>query len=87
MLERYDPGNLLLLQSQREILEKQLEFGRLRDALADLARRPIRLVETERLTPMAFPLWADRLSALLPAGDAASRLEQMLADLNRAAAP
>jgi len=87
VLERYDPGNLLLLQSQREILEKQLEFGRLRDALADLARRPIRLVETERLTPMAFPLWADRLSALLPAGDAASRLEQMLADLNRAAAP
>jgi ATP-dependent Lhr-like helicase len=87
VLERYDPDNLLLLQSQREILEKQLEFGRLRDALAGLARRPIRLVETERLTPMAFPLWADRLSALLPAGDAASRLEQMLAELNRAAAP
>jgi ATP-dependent Lhr-like helicase len=86
VLERYDPGNLLLLQSQREILEKQLEFSRLRDSLIDLQQRPIHLIETERLTPMAFPLWADRLSATLPAGDAASRLEQMLEELNRASA-
>jgi hypothetical protein len=43
------------------------------------------LVETANLTPMAFPLWADRLSATLPAGDAASRLESMLALLNTAA--
>jgi hypothetical protein len=35
---------------------------------------------------MGFPLWADRLSATLPAGDAASRLEQMLEELNRASA-
>lgn len=86
VLERYDPGNLLLLQSQREILEKQLEYSRLRESLIDLQQRPIRLIETKQLTPMAFPLWADRLSATLPAGDAASRLEQMLEDLHRAAA-
>ena len=43
------------------------------------------LVETANLTPMAFPLWADRLSATLPAGDAASRLEAMLHALNQAA--
>ena len=86
VLERYDPDNLLLLQSQREILEKQLEYSRLRESLIDLQQRPIRLIETEKLTPMAFPLWADRLSATLPAGDAASRLEQMLEDLHRAAA-
>jgi ATP-dependent Lhr-like helicase len=86
VLERYDPGNLLLLQSQREILEKQLEFSRLKDSLIDLEQRPIHLIETKRLTPMGFPLWADRLSATLPAGDAASRLEQMLEELNRASA-
>jgi ATP-dependent Lhr-like helicase len=57
----------------------------LRTALEDIEQRPIHLIETENLTPMAFPLWADRLSATLPAGDAASRLEQMLQDLNRAA--
>ena len=85
VLERYDPDNLLLLQSQREILEKQLEFRRLRDSLLDLQQRPIRLIETEHLTPMAFPLWAEQFFATMPAGDAASQLEQMLQDLEQAA--
>ena len=50
-------------------------------ALAAIQKRPFRLIETKRLTPMAFPLWAERLSAFLPAGDAATRLEKMLANL------
>lgn len=85
VLERYDPANLLLLQSQREIMEKQLEYSRLKNSLEDIQQRPIHLIETDNLTPMAFPLWADRLSATLPAGDVATRLEQMLQDLNQAA--
>jgi len=85
VLERYDPGNLLLLQSQREIMEKQLEYSRLKVSLTDIEQRPIHLIETENLTPMALPLWADRLSATLPAGDAAARLEQMIENLTRAA--
>jgi ATP-dependent Lhr-like helicase len=85
VLERYDPSNLLLHQSRREILDRQLEVTRLAAAIHSLRDRPFELVETERLTPMAFPLWADRLGALLPAGDAASRLEAMLAQLNQAA--
>lgn len=85
VLERYDPANLLLLQSQREIMEKQLEYSRLKISLEDIQQRPIHLIETDNLTPMAFPLWADRLSATLPAGDVATRLEQMLQDLNQAA--
>ncbi len=85
VLERYDPGNLLLEQSRREILEKQLEFTRLRGVLESLEGRPMKLIETERLTPMAFPLWADRLNATMLAGDAATRLETMLAELNEAA--
>ena len=85
VLHRYDAGNLLLLQSQREILEKQLELTRLTAVIGHLQSLPMHLVETERLTPMAFPLWSDRLSATLPAGDAATRLESMLRDLNRAA--
>jgi ATP-dependent Lhr-like helicase len=63
-------------------LERHLELTRLKESLRSLAGRSIHFVETERLTPMAFPLWADRLSALLPAGDAASRLEKMLEELN-----
>jgi ATP-dependent Lhr-like helicase len=78
---RYDPDNLLLEQARREILEHQLEIDRLQKTLVSIKTRPFRLIETKRLTPMAFPLWADRLGAFLPAGDAATRLERMLAKL------
>jgi ATP-dependent Lhr-like helicase len=83
VFQRYDSGNLLLLQSQREILSKQFEINRLEQVLTSISQRPFHLIETERLTPLAFPLWADRLSATLPAGDANSRLEAMLEMLNR----
>ena len=83
VFQRYDSGNLLLLQSQREILSKQFEINRLHQVLNSISQRPLRLIETERLTPLAFSLWADRLSATLPAGDAHSRLEAMLELLNR----
>ncbi len=85
VLQRYDPENLLLLQSQREILEKQLELTRLSAVIRRLESMPMHLVETENLTPMAFPLWADRLSATLSPADAATRLEAMLHTLNQAA--
>lgn len=86
VLRRYDSGNLLLEQSEREILEKQLEFTRLQDLLLQLEKRPITVIETPNLTPMAFALWADRLQqSTLHAGDAASRLETMLAALDKAA--
>ena len=54
--------------------------------IRDLATRPYFLVETEHLTPMAFPLWADRLQSTLVAGDAATRLAEMLTELNHAVA-
>ncbi|MBC7979523.1 MAG: ligase-associated DNA damage response DEXH box helicase [Armatimonadetes bacterium] len=84
VLQRYDPENLLLEQSQREILEKQLELTRLKASLEKLHTQSFHLVETKKLTPFAFPLWADRLSATLPAGDAATRLEAMLIELHAA---
>ncbi|MEO5716102.1 MAG: ligase-associated DNA damage response DEXH box helicase [Luteolibacter sp.] len=85
VLQRYDSDNLLLRQSEREILEKQLEFTRLNEVIHDLTNRPFHLVETEHLTPMAFPLWADRLQSTLVAADAATRLANMLDELNQAA--
>ncbi len=85
VLDRYDPDNLLLVQARREILEKQLELTRLSQVMHRLQDAPLHLVETENLSPMAFPLWADRLSATLSAGDAATRLEAMLQRLNAVA--
>jgi len=85
VLHRYDPENLLLEQSRREILEKQLEFTRLHHVIQQLQTRPVHFQETEHLTPMAFPLWADRLQSIHTGPDATTRLEAMLVELNQAA--
>jgi len=83
VFQRYDPENLLIKQASDEILTMQLEINRLQKVLKNIANKPFKLVETDKLTPMAFPLWADRLSAYLPAGDASTRLENMLARLQK----
>jgi ATP-dependent Lhr-like helicase len=59
----FDPENLLLHQAQREVLDSELEVARLREALERASTRSIRIVETERFTPLAFPLWVDRIRA------------------------
>jgi len=82
---RYDPDNLLLDQSKREILEGQLEMSRMQDALTSIAAKPYRLIELERLTPMAFPLWAERLYSVISTKDALTLMEEMLAELEREA--
>ncbi|MDP0490946.1 MAG: DEAD/DEAH box helicase [Verrucomicrobiota bacterium JB023] len=81
VFSNYDPDNLLLEQARREILEKQLELTRLQSVLITLSDLPIHLIQTKRLTPFAFPLWADRLQANTTATDFASRLARMLEHL------
>lgn len=85
VFERYEPDNLLLEQARREILDNQLELTRLRSTLASLSTRPLHFQECARLSPMAFPLWADRLQAHYQGEDSATRLEKMLASLESAA--
>ena len=83
VLRRYDPENLLLAQAEREILEKQLELTRLKNALEKINAQPFLLRETDKLTPFAFPLWAERVQATHLAQDASTRLESMLNQLNQ----
>ena len=85
VFSKYDPGNLLLAQARREILEQQLELTRLKATLAALGSRSLVRVSTKHLTPMAFPLWADLLSSSLTTENFASRLEKMLRELEQAA--
>lgn len=85
VFQRYDPDNLLMVQARREILENQLELTRLAETLKALETRPIVMKRLERLTPMAFPLWADRLQAHYHGDNAAARLDKMLQSLEQAA--
>ncbi len=82
----YDPDNLLLDQARREVLEQQLEVRRLRRALRRIAGQALRLVTTERLTPLSFPLNAERLRAQYVTSERWSdRVRRMVQQLERAA--
>jgi ATP-dependent Lhr-like helicase len=82
---RYDPGNLLLHQAHREVLEQQLERSRLGRALARLSDSRVTLLEIERPTPLAFPLLVTRMREKLSSEKLADRVRRMAARLEKAA--
>ncbi len=82
---RYDPGNLLLSQAQREVLERQLEQSRLATTLRRIAEGTVTVVEVERPTPLAFPLLVDRARAQVTSEKLGDRIRRMAAPLERAA--
>jgi ATP-dependent helicase Lhr and Lhr-like helicase len=83
---RYDAGNPLLHQAQREVLERQFDFTRLAETLKELQARRIILKKCPRLTPLAFPLWSDRISSYVATEDPATAMARMLEELEAAAA-
>lgn len=86
VLKRYDSGNLLLEQARREVLDNQLEVARMRETLSALAGRLLVLERPERLTPLAFPLWAERLQSQIMSSESwRDRVTKMAARLERAA--
>ena len=74
---KYDPGNLLLHQAQREVLERQLEASRIGRVLDRLMQGTVRLVETERFTPFAFPLVVDSTRAKVSSERMGDRIRRM----------
>jgi ATP-dependent helicase Lhr and Lhr-like helicase len=86
VFREFDPDNLLLDQARREVLERQLEFRRLRDALQKLRDEQLVQTRPERLSPLAFPLWAERIqSQQLRSESASQRIERIAAQLEKAA--
>ena len=60
VLERFDPGHLLLAQAQREVFEAQLDVRHIGETLAECRHRRLHLHKPISLTPLSFPLWAER---------------------------
>ncbi len=85
VLRQHDPAHPLLWQAEREVLDQQLDYARLRQCLIRTARGKLVYVETARLSPLAFPLWVERLRGGVHADDWKSRVERMLATLEKAA--
>ena len=86
VFRKYDAGNKLLAQAEREVLEQELELGRLRQALERMRAQQVHYRLLARPTPFAFPLMVERFREQVTTEQLSARIERMLADLERAAA-
>jgi ATP-dependent Lhr-like helicase len=83
VFRKYDSGNLLLGQAQREVLSQELEISRLRAALTRLARKPLDFTRLRHPSPMSLPLMVERFRDQLTTEQLSSRLDRILADMER----
>jgi len=85
VLCEHDAGNMLLEQTRREVLEQQFEFQRLKESLEKIARQEIVCVETPRLSPLAFQIWAEQIQSRLSTQDWLAQIAGMAQELETAA--
>jgi ATP-dependent helicase Lhr and Lhr-like helicase len=85
VFRKYDPENLLLSQSQQEVLSQELDVERLRETLLQLQNKRLQLQKIKRPTPFAFPLLVERLRESSSSEKLADRITRMVADLEKAA--
>ena len=81
---RWDPANPLLAQSEREVLERELEFSRLAAALKRISESPIVLRQTHKPTPFAFPIMVSRFREKLTSEKLADRVRRMQLEFDEA---
>jgi ATP-dependent Lhr-like helicase len=74
---RFDPGNLLLHQSQKEVLDRQLEQSRMTRALSRLSESQLLVTFPRRPTPLAFPILVDRLRETLSTESMSDRIQNL----------
>lgn len=87
VFRKHDAGNLLLSQAQREVLEQELELGRLRTTLLELQARVLSCHEVRRATPFGFALMVERFREKLSTERLSDRVARMLRELEKAAGP
>ena len=85
VFQKHDPGNRLLLQAERELLQQELDIDRLAAALARMQGQRLALVALQRPTPLAFPLMVERFRERLTNESLADRIARMVAQLESAA--
>jgi ATP-dependent Lhr-like helicase len=85
VFRKYDAGNLLLSQAEREALEQELEIERLRATLARMAGQNVVFVSPQRFPPVSFPLMVERLREEVSTEALSDRVARMIAELEAAA--
>jgi ATP-dependent Lhr-like helicase len=85
VFRKYDSGNRLLEQAEREVLEQELDLARLRAALARMRGQRLIYRLLARPTPFSFPLMVERLREQVTTEKLSARIERMLAEVEAAA--
>ncbi|WP_420227480.1 DEAD/DEAH box helicase [Pigmentiphaga litoralis] len=85
VFRKYDPGNLLLTQAEREVLSQELDIARLQHTLERLRERELDLRVLERPTPFGFPLLVERFREKLSNESLADRVARMVQNLEQVA--
>lgn len=83
VLQRFDPGHLLLAQAEREVFATQLEVSRLAGTLQSCSRRTLALHAPRSLTPLGFPLWAESMRGQLSTEDWKTRVRRAAEQLEK----
>lgn len=77
VFQEYEPQNLLLRQAYEEVMDFQLEEGRLRAALKRIDGQRIILKKPEKPTPFALPILVDRLRESLSSEKLKDQISRM----------
>jgi ATP-dependent Lhr-like helicase len=80
VFRKYDAGNPLLSQAEREVLSQELELERLRATLKRMAAQRVELVDLRTPSPFALPLMVERFREELSTEKLADRLQRILAE-------
>jgi len=81
VFRKYDPGNLLLAQAERELLRQELDVDQLAAALRRMQGQQLAAVTLARPTPLAFPLMVERFREKLTNESLTARIARMVAEL------
>lgn len=85
VLARHEPRHVLLRQARREVDADVLALPRLRALLEARRDDGVLVTSPRQLTPLAFPLWAERLRGALGHGDWQARALALAQRLEAAA--
>ncbi|MBG9388134.1 ligase-associated DNA damage response DEXH box helicase [Caenimonas aquaedulcis] len=83
VFRKYDKGNLLLDQAEREVLSQELEISRLRATLERLLGKAVAHAELRHPSPMSLPLMVERFREQLTTEQLSTRLDRILRDMER----
>ncbi len=77
VFRKYDPGNLLLLQASREVLNRHIRLDRIRNAAERIMAMDLVLQPLEKPSPFCLPVWVDRLRGGLTSEELEDRIRKM----------